>query len=758
MDLGYEGEELGYEAGYETGHKREIPRTLSCLSPETPSVFYHCQQAPGAATTKPLPVFVIPPAGSPTPLAYNKDGWKINDKGEMVPDSVYKGKDGAVYSVWKNYKDPKQSKIVKNGNNSDFQTVDLSATSPSAVNTEWSGVASPAPLAPGAPDPKKPVFMADAAPKTVSIHEIALRDKLSKKGLSKDEVDAYMQRFDDAPPAYSTKDKEMKKNLDVVETKDADELRKMIATRARDKAVAHYKASGVSPREAYDNLKARGVVDDPTGNMRPSATAQWKDVDVKEWKPAVVKGESAKKISEDPLVSKSDFKTNPVEVRKDTERRLYLKSAEEKYVAWATSPKATPPTKTSGLGLTEAEARKRFNERAIQLKMIDAEGNPTAFDPEATGENDPAQAFFPVEAGKSRFNDDGSVNEDAKGKFRHEDLTVNYADPKLDASKLDPVSRAAYENSKSEGARNLLYYTLTGEQFDAAHPVEIPKDTKVLNPPLSRTQALAYMQSKNLTDAEGKPLPGVSADSIMADANGIQSGDLGSEKVKYTLAAWERNQIAKTLAGPPYNMNPQEITRFMHSHGWLGDHPNLENMESFRKKAASAKPGSDEAKAIIAEVKAADVKGNDPIDLTERDRAADIKDALNTASANGKHNDAKDGREASALAQDKAADTQLKVVKIQTESQEKIARDNREAKRLDDAVQRDWQAKENEKQRNHDTEERAKDRQNQLMMALLQFVGQMISTAVQAMSQVTAASIQSSNQLSGQIIGGMKPR
>jgi hypothetical protein len=297
------------------------------------------------------------------------------------------------------------------------------------------------------------------------MHESLLKSELSKKGLGRDEVDAYLTRFDGLKPP-TARDNAIKRDLEDVKMKSGDDIRNAIATRARDKAVDRFKASDVSPRDAYDNLVARGIVkpkiEKGVDVNRPAADAKWskdpKDTspaNPQNWDVVPAKGADAKRISQDPLVSKADFKTNVAEVRKDTERRQYLSGAYEKYKAWAMADPGNPPNYDKGLGMKdEAEVRKRFDKLTTQLKLTNSDGTPDAFDPNATGENDPAQAFFPVKDGEIRFNEDGTLKSGVK--FRHEN-------PIVDDSAVNPVTRVMREQTTKDLQRDTLFASLTGQ-------------------------------------------------------------------------------------------------------------------------------------------------------------------------------------------------------------------------------------------------------------------------------------------------------
>jgi len=317
----------------------------------------------------------------------------------------------------------------------------------------------------------------------------------------------------------------------------------------------------------------------------------------------------------------------------------------------------------------------------------------------------------------------------------------------------DPLRAKAIEHSRDQ-----LFYTLTGTQFDPGKPVNLPKDIYVIQPPLTRREALAYMQSEKVSDAEGNPLAGTTVEKFINKAHEVQSYDLGPNMIKYEVAKWERQEIVKILSAPPYDYEKkgQQITRFMQSQQWFSDSPNLDAMEAFRKKASEKK----NVEEIKSRIQSANIAGNDPQDPTEKDRADQILQNLNPkkGKANEGAQDARAGRELSRKEGAANRDMQLKIVRMQQDGENERSRLNRENQNELSAKDREFKAEDNKKQREHDAKQQAENRKNQMMMTLIQFLGSIITSAMQALAQVSAASIQGQSQLAGQIIAGIRQR
>jgi len=529
-------------------------------------------------------------------------------------------------------------------------------------------------------------------------------------------------------------------------------------------SVQNMKAEGLSPQKAYDRLAEQGMID--TAKVaRPNEKATWKEVgEGRDW--AVPNTQT----TTDPLFSSSSVKLTPGDVEADTKRRNYVAKAHDKYVDWATSPK-----EKGGLGLTKEQAEARFIERAVQLRLMTREPDGSlkiseSWNPDSTDPNSPGQSFFHGKEGEAvKFEADGTLSKEALSSFRHESV-----DPAKDDSATNPVTRVTKENVTKEVNRDTLYVSLTGQAPEGSNMKVVKREGKtflvapdgkeseirVIDPPLTKGQALAYMQSRSLVDAEGRPLPNVSPDAFMSEARSIQMGELGPNQIKFRVANWERSQIVKNLSGPPFNFSGEQITRYMHSKGWLGEHPNLDSMEEFRKKTAGVKAGSEAEKQIREEVKAADVKGNDPTEQPEKDRADTIIDTLKTAKSkeDAGAREGRAGRETSRSEGAASRDTQIKVEQMRQEGEDRRQRERREFDREEAAKKRDFDAEQGRLQRAHDSAERDKDRKNQMWMSLIQLMGSVITSAMQVMGQVTAAQISGGQQMAGQIIGGMRGR
>ncbi|MFO1518520.1 MAG: hypothetical protein U1F57_02455 [bacterium] len=743
MSFSYDRDELGYEPGYSRPVQSEgKPRISVREYPDIPLLEYYCQ-VPAASAT---------PAATPAPTPAGSTGG-----GLPVTPLPPAGSAGAAGSA---------------GPAGSGGAAGSAPPPPGASTAAHLGITPPRPAA------------ADAPLYTAGPNETRLRETLRSRGLQDSEIDAFMSRFPvaregnqaqinarerairDYLPPNSGPDRRDEAHR--VETNSADYLRGDITQQLKNQACDNYRANNVTPQQAWDNLYARGMID-ATQSPRPADGTTWAQVhNGRDWSVRPLSGGAARATAQDPIFTRSPGPVNAESVRLDTQRRNYIAAARDQYTTWAMSP-----TASGGLGLTREQAEARFNQRATELGLMTRRADGSYEVSNSWNPNNSPQA-------DSFFHREGGVQYDAQGRvvteganaatFRHENLTT-------DDSATNPVTRVARQSAQKDLSRDALYASLTGQVPEGSpmrietsdghtflvNPTATPptrQEIRVMQPPLTRNQALAYMESNGLTDADGRPLPNTSADAFTTQVQGIQSGSIGNSQIQYRLADWERQQIAGTLSGPPYNMTPQQITRYMQSKGWLGDNPNTDQMEAFRRRArtAAASGGSD-VETIRGEVRAADIPANEPVTLTERDRAADIRDTLTGGPRGGNAQgvaDARAGREAAGREGAAGRDTQIRVAEIQTASSERVARENREENRAEQARQRDFQAEQNRMQREHDSAERRKDRDQQALMALLQFIGQMISTAVQAMGQVTAASIQSSNQLSGQIIGGMR--
>jgi len=641
-------------------------------------------------------------------------------------------------------------------------------------------------------------------------NEIRLRETLRGRGLSDGEIDGFMARFPagGSDRAHTTREAKIGEYLRPnervpvshaldrraaayrpEEMNDAT-LRTNVRDGLRDQALRNMREARppITEQQAYDYLDSHHLLNDPNHAHRPSNSStpmgrnsgnDWPLRDN-------LNSQEVHDLSSNPIFTRSPGTVTSNGLTADIQRHRYVDAARQRYVEWAQRPRDANPN--PGLGLNAEQANARFNERAEQLGLVsrNEDGSYSVkndWNPNDTRPDSPAQSFFRnnTNAGQAiRYEPDGSLRAEDAATFRHENPNSTSPDP------ANPVHQAALRGASQRAGRDTLYASLTGEApagsnmrvihegegesrryflEDTTRPSgpDNRREIRVVHPPLTRDQALSYMQSASLTDAEGNPLPGVSGDTLTARLGEIQTGDSGRARILGQARDWERSQIAGILSQPPHNKSPQEITRFMHSRGWLGENADPGQMEDFRRQAhpSRATAGSMEARTISDQIARANTPANEPQSQTERDRAADIRDTLNTARRTDADRNASEnraGRQTTRNEGDRNRENALEIEQRRIDSQEREGRANRENQRVLQREQLDHQAREARLQREHDSAQREKDRGNQMLLGLIQFMGQMISAAMQAMSTTASASIQGSQQLSGQIIAGMRQR
>ncbi|MFO1518523.1 MAG: hypothetical protein U1F57_02470 [bacterium] len=392
-----------------------------------------------------------------------------------------------------------------------------------------------------------------------------------------------------------------------VETMTADQLRSNISENLRDRAMASFASvrPPLSAQDAYDNLVSRGIVEPghrpESGVTVAELRTAWRNHPEQRWVVRSIDGPTARRETADSLYARTTPSLTRDGVIADTRRHQYFESARREYTAWAQRP-----TSEGGLGLTASQAQDRFNQRAEQVGLLRRQPDGTYsmrndWDPTSSDLNSPAQSFFHREDADHHtlpieYNSDGTLittgtaEHSNPASFRREEVSGTTA--------TDPISRAYQQQLRTELSRDTAYAALTGtlpegsrmrierqERDGATHtflvsPEGNRTEIRTMNPALTRDQALAYLQSRNLTDSDGRPLSTATPDSFMSEVQSIQSGSLNHDQAEYRIAAWERQQIGGILSTSPHNMNAQQITRYMQSHGWLGDHPNLDQMES----------------------------------------------------------------------------------------------------------------------------------------------------------------------------------
>lgn len=632
-------------------------------------------------------------------------------------------------------------------------------------------------------------------------NETRLRETLRGRGLNDGEIDAYMTRFPADGPgrAHSTRETQIGQYLppnrgpdrrDAAhkpEAMDAPALRTNVRDGLRDQALKNMREARppITDQQAYDYLSSHGLID-PARTPRPATASPLGRDTGSNWATREINPQEARDLASNPIFTRSPGTVTSNGLTADIQRHRYVDAARQRYVEWAQRPRDANPN--PGLGLNAEQANARFNERAEQLGLVsrNQDGSYSVkndWNPNDTRPDSPAQSFFRnnTNAGQAiRYEPDGSLRAEDAATFRHENPNSTSPDP------ANPVHQAALRGASQRAGRDTLYASLTGEApagsnmrvihegegesrryflEDTTRPSgpDNRREIRVVHPPLTRDQALAYMQSASLTDAEGNPLPGVSGDTLTARLGEIQTGDSGRARILGQARDWERSQIAGILSQPPHNKSPQEITRFMHSRGWLGENADPGQMEDFRRQASPtrATAGSAEARSISDQIARANTPANEPQSQTERDRAADIRDTLNTARRTDADRNASEnraGRQTTRNEGDRNRENALEIEQRRIDSQEREGRANRENQRVLQREQLDHQAREARLQREHDSAEREKDRGNQMLLGLIQFMGSIIGAAMQAMSSTASASIQGSQQLSGQIIAGMRQR
>lgn len=684
---------------------------------------------------------------------------------------------------------------------------------PPAILAARNGAPSPNPHAPGTQvRPSVPTVSPTGTQSTGGANETRLRETtLPRMGVTNAaDREAFMTRF---PPAGNARQNVLRERA-IAEYLPANEradrrdvrpnkmgtnaawVRQQSARNMMQNGNANMRQANMGPQDAYDHYRSMGMIDSSVPRPTSNEMSAWAGVhNGNDWLDhATPSSSNVQEMNTNPLYTSNNARVNAGEVRESTQRHVVVNAARDPYVAWGAGDghsgipeqvRRDHPDWNPAQVTAEARTRAghRFNELATRGGMMQANPDGThsvsnTWHPNDTDPNSPAHFFFPGTAGEPVHFDgpNGSLRPADAATFRHEDPlagTTGHAavDP---ANRVDRVARQA---ATMQVQRDAYYASLTGNVPDGStmhvvnegdkhylvgpdpsHPgQESRTEFRVMGPPaLSTDEARAVMQSQNLTDSEGRPLPSATADSFTSRLGQVQTGTFGRNQALGEAAEWERAQIPGILAGPPYNKSPQEITRYMQSRGWLGENPDVGQMETFRRDASThAVAGSSDAARIARDVGLANVAANDPQNLTQRDRAATIQDNLrhgNPNQADRNSAEARNGRQAGGRDAAASRDSNERIHAADRESTERTHREDRESTRAESQRQRDFQAEQARIQQTHDSAEKKKDRGMQIFQALLSFLGGIIGPAVSAGFQ------NSNSNLSSQIIGGIKGR
>lgn len=668
---------------------------------------------------------------------------------------------------------------------------------PAAIRT-----ARPTPVNPGARHGGA-ARVAEAAAPRLDPNEERLRGILTQRGLSPKEVDAFMTRF----PEGARRTAEMNRYLSPARTepetsayrlnnRSAAEIRTDVLTRARDNAVASARAvtgpNQPTPRQVYNNLVAHGIVQ---GGRPPAADATWTGtgehaVDATQWQ--VADGNqpirNADSLSSNALYTSRTASINGQELEQDTQRHILVDRARNDYVEYWTHNGGTPEHRP-----TREQAEERFNMIAHRVGMTNTDGSVRpGWDPRAnTG---PAQAFYPVTGENQRFATDehGVTTVDtAHSPFQHEDVTqaADAAHPLPEGA--NAVTRAVRQGYEANLSRDQAYRMLTGQDFPGPGPhAPLPTEWSPMDPPLTHDEAIAYLQSRGLTDENGNPTSSSSPASFRSLAGDVRSGDISRSSALDATRVWERNEIARGLHAAPYNLSDTQITQYMLGQHMRDSNVSVADLDAFRRRVQDTR--GDAANALRQEV-LTDTHNRAPSGDEEISWARDTTEYLNQSrrgredstvearrgriqgsqegeanrgtqrdtartAANGQRDAARIGADGQRDAARTSADGQRDSARISAEggkdqarisaaSQERIADRNNRA-----------QAEQGRLQRLHDKEQREEDRANQLVMSILTMLGQMASGAMQAGTSVGTASIQASQSAAyASSRGGQQP-
>ncbi|GEM_PF-3910302 len=209
---------------------------------------------------------------------------------------------------------------------------------------------------------------------------------------------------------------------------------------------------------------------------------------------------------------------------------------------------------------------------------------------------------------------------------------------KEDLAKIkSPLLQALVDSAQASYQRNVFFYVLTGKEFDPNNPVakKLPpnryadksgldledekstEDPNVLDPPLTRAEALAYLQSQGLIDEEGLPVPGKKADDFSDLLSTIQRGDELPSHMLYQTSAWERKELYGLLSKKPHALTDQKIERLFQENHWFSNGANISAMEKFRQRLLKG----ENLEQTRQEIAAADDSKNDIVTSEEKDRA-----------------------------------------------------------------------------------------------------------------------------------------
>jgi len=190
----------------------------------------------------------------------------------------------------------------------------------------------------------------------------------------------------------------------------------------------------------------------------------------------------------------------------------------------------------------------------------------------------------------------------------------------------------------------------------------------------------------------------------------VRVKELSPQKLRGEISKLWRHPKPEKVSLESVDKKNQEVPVVMRPlAGLLRDDANIESMEGLRKRLSDPK----QVGSINQEVKSANVKGNDPLDQLEKDRAGTIMDTLNSkpkksdlAAREGRANRL-EGRSERA----KDRNLQIQTEKTRQEGEDRRARENREFQRQQNSIERDFKAAETKKDREYQSVERQKDRE-----------------------------------------------